>query len=389
MNILFVTSHEPSLINGGVEHVTIQVAQCLAQNYGHHCFSLYNHCVDTITNDIFEDFQLLPTNNQQYFFEKYLEQHAIDVVVAQNLPGVLPVIRNVARPVKLIYAHHSDPFYNIKTFNLDFLLFKSKYGSWSQKCSIAKIFLLFPFYKAYIRYSLKKVLRSCVENADKVVVLSENAIKPFSRLAQWDNTSKITFINNPLSFEKSITWQELANKQKKIIMVCRMEEMSKKVSLALKIWKKISQVPQVSEWTLQIIGDGPDLETYRKIVSREGLKNVCFSGKKDPYDDFRQASVFFMTSISEGWGIATTEAMQMGCVPIAFDGYPAIYDIIENGENGFLVEYRDIDGFSEMALKVMLDDHLRNEMARKAVVASQRFDMKTVGQKWESLITSL
>ena len=168
-----------------------------------------------------------------------------------------------------------------------------------------------------------------------------------------------------------------------------MEEMSKKVSLALKIWKKISQVPQVSEWTLQIIGDGPDLETYRKIVSREGLKNVCFSGKKDPYDDFRQASVFFMTSISEGWGIATTEAMQMGCVPIAFDGYPAIYDIIENGENGFLVEYRDIDGFSEMALKVMFDDHLRNEMARKAVVASQRFDMKTVGQKWESLVTSL
>ena len=78
MNILFVTSHEPSLINGGVEHVTIQVAQCLAQNYGHHCFSLYNHCVDTITNDIFEAFQLLPTNNQQHFFEKYLEQHAIE-----------------------------------------------------------------------------------------------------------------------------------------------------------------------------------------------------------------------------------------------------------------------------------------------------------------------
>lgn len=44
-----------------------------------------------------------------------------------------------------------------------------------------------------------------------------------------------------------------------------------------------------------------------------------------------------MTSTFEGFGLVLVEAMQHGCVPIAFDSYPAVRDIISHGENGILI----------------------------------------------------
>jgi glycosyltransferase involved in cell wall biosynthesis len=44
-----------------------------------------------------------------------------------------------------------------------------------------------------------------------------------------------------------------------------------------------------------------------------------------------------MTSAYEGWGLTLTEAQQMGVVPIAFDSFGAVYDIIENEYNGLII----------------------------------------------------
>lgn len=52
-----------------------------------------------------------------------------------------------------------------------------------------------------------------------------------------------------------------------------------------------------------------------------------------------------MTSIWEGLPMTLIEAMHYGCVPIAFDSFAALYDLIDNGNNGFIIPNNDIDCF--------------------------------------------
>lgn len=42
-----------------------------------------------------------------------------------------------------------------------------------------------------------------------------------------------------------------------------------------------------------------------------------------------------MTSQIESWGLVITEAQQFGVVPIAYDSYPTIHEIIHHKKMGF------------------------------------------------------
>lgn len=43
-----------------------------------------------------------------------------------------------------------------------------------------------------------------------------------------------------------------------------------------------------------------------------------------------------MTSTFEGFGLVLPEAMQHGCVPMAFNSYAAVRDLVIPGETGIL-----------------------------------------------------
>ena len=67
-----------------------------------------------------------------------------------------------------------------------------------------------------------------------------------------------------------------------------------------------------------------------------------------------------MTSRSEAWGLTLTEAQQMGVVPIAFDTYASLRDIITDGVDGEIIAEGDVDGYVRCVLNLMQDDVTRN-----------------------------
>lgn len=86
------------------------------------------------------------------------------------------------------------------------------------------------------------------------------------------------------------------------------------------------------------MGIGSDLDSYKQYVRKHQLKQVSFRGLQVPEEYYRQASIFMMTSKSEGWGLTLTEAQQYGCVPIAFDTYASLHEIITDRFNGFIIK---------------------------------------------------
>ena len=123
-------------------------------------------------------------------------------------------------------------------------------------------------------------------------------------------------------------------KKKQILYVGRIEWRQKRVGRLIDIWKRIYK--KFPDWELVIVGDGP----IRQDIGTESLKDG--SGLFSPVGKtlrpfYRDASILCLTSDFEGWGMVLTEAMTFGAVPVAFNSYAAITDIIDDGKNGLLV----------------------------------------------------
>lgn len=93
-----------------------------------------------------------------------------------------------------------------------------------------------------------------------------------------------------------------------------------------------------------------------------------------------------MTSAFEGWGLTLTEAQQYGCVPMAFNSYESLPDIIDDGQNGIIVDWPDTRQYAGKLASLMADNGLRRQMAAKAIETSHRFEAEKVGRMWVELI---
>ncbi|RGN76255.1 glycosyltransferase [Segatella copri] len=72
---------------------------------------------------------------------------------------------------------------------------------------------------------------------------------------------------------------------------------------------------------------------------------LTFEGFQSPIEYYKRASIICMTSSFEGFPMVLVEAMQFGCVPIAFDSFEAIRDVIIPEKTGELVKPFKIKDF--------------------------------------------
>lgn len=93
-------------------------------------------------------------------------------------------------------------------------------------------------------------------------------------------------------------------------------------------------------WTLQIIGDGPEGERLMKEASDLGLGDrIKFHGHlKDFGDILGESEIFALPSFYEGFPNALIEAMSVPLPCISSNCVAGPGDIINNGINGILVE---------------------------------------------------
>ena len=110
--------------------------------------------------------------------------------------------------------------------------------------------------------------------------------------------------------------------------------------------------------------------------------NLFFPGQ--PY--YREASILLLTSSAEGWGLAITEGLQRGVVPVVMNSCPVFSEIIQNGQNGFIVPNNKIKLFAHTVLQLMTHhDYLHNTQC-KALKSAERFCLDATMEKWIKII---
>ena len=99
-----------------------------------------------------------------------------------------------------------------------------------------------------------------------------------------------------------------------------------------------------------------------------------------PYID--RASILCITSVIEGLPTVFTEAMNLGVVPIGFDSFRAIYDMIDDGKNGFIIRDNDYKAYAQTLIQLATNDTLRHEIASNAKLQKGNYDIEHIGPLW-------
>jgi glycosyltransferase involved in cell wall biosynthesis len=114
----------------------------------------------------------------------------------------------------------------------------------------------------------------------------------------------------------------------------------KRVDILIEAMRKLD--PSRQDIALLIVGDG--IERGRLVEQARDLKNVYFLGFKDRHDlpqYYAMAEVFVLPSEIEPWGMVVVEALACGLPVIATRKVGAAWDLIHEGENGFIIPEND------------------------------------------------
>ncbi|MCY1722912.1 glycosyltransferase [Prolixibacteraceae bacterium Z1-6] len=145
---------------------------------------------------------------------------------------------------------------------------------------------------------------------------------------------------------------------------------------------------QKVDFKIIIAGTGPLENELQKLVSLNNLeKQVKLVGFQSDVKSFLGGvDIFVFPSLWEGFGNAMVEAMAEQIVPVAFDR-SSNPEIIETGENGFLIDFPNIELFAEKVLFLIQNPEKRKQMgisARESVI--HKFSLQKVIRDWEELL---
>lgn len=374
MNILFITPSEVQPLNGGIERITSSLAKILQEEYDYSC-----------------RFMNLVSGCSREQLETEIKRQQIDIVIAQGadkrianlLPTLREIIDGLKRKVSLLFVFHSNPGVELATMDYGALWNRILHGI-DRNASLKQLGwqLMKPFVEKRMVAHLRKKYRVPYDYADRIVLLSKRFIPEYQSFSGGD-MSHFLAIPNMLSFGEETKPAE--QKTKTVLLVSRMEERQKRIKLALRIWDKV----QHNGWQLKIVGAGEDLDYYMRLAKKWDVQDVSFEGRQNPLPYYQESPIFMMTSAFEGWGLTLTEAQQCGCVPIVFDTYASLPDIVTDGRNGFTVSEGDIDQYVARLTQLMNDEDMRKQMGENARVDCQRYTPKKVAERWHELFTEL
>ena len=176
-------------------------------------------------------------------------------------------------------------------------------------------------------------------------------------------------------------------REKTVLAVGRLNEV-KRFELLIRLFAALHR--QFPDWRLRIVGEGEErgrLEAAIKELHAENYVNL--TGRKDAdgvEDEMLRASLYAMTSRSEGFPFVLLEAQSCGLPVVAFDVRVGPGFVVQNGVNGYLAADMVYEDFCEKIASLMKDEALRHEMAEAAKARASDFSQEKVAEIWYSIL---
>lgn len=380
MNILFYLHQFPAI--GGIETVTATMANYFTAKG--HSVTIVSHiskpnAQETVALDARVCVLKMPEEDRvsranTAFLQKTLAERDVELVIFQD--SYAEIEKNLfARQVNgaAIVFEHSCPFCQF----------------WHHLTRSPFVFrvlwhLRHPFWKWRRLAHEGSRKRFLYEKATRYVLLSNRFFGEFRAVTHLWDTRKLRAIPNPIL---PSAFRPLREKENEIVFASSLN-WDKGLQRVLPIWEEIAV--RYPDWRFTIVGDGEMMEWAKRYIRDNHVERVSLEGyRTDCAEYFARAKILVYPSSRDGWGLILVEAMANGCVPVAFDSYSAVRDIIDDGKNGSLVPAYDLDAYRKALLKYIVSPDELKEQSSAARQKVLEFAVDKIGHKWDALIEEL
>lgn len=180
---------------------------------------------------------------------------------------------------------------------------------------------------------------------------------------------------------------KLSEKERLVVAAGRLERV-KGFDRLIRCFAQVHEVQP--EWKLEIIGEGSEHEALAALIAQLGAETyITLTGRLAPSEverEMARASVYAMTSLSEGLPFVLLEAMSSYDPVVAYDVRTGPGALINDGRDGFLIPDGDSEQFCSRLLSLMEDNELRQTMALSARENSLQYSKDKIAQLWYDII---
>ena len=353
---------------GGVERCIISLANALKDKYEVEIVSIYK-IYNTPGFDIDEDVKVTYLLNTDLALRVSNYKSAL---LSLRIFSLLRMLFNDYIKKGKIFSLFKDAFLGLKLMLIDrkkvlknYLKEDNSDVYISTRTMINSLVSRYGYKKSYkiawehnhhhgnMRYATKVI--DSVKGFNAFVLVSKDLKKFYEKKV----SAKTIYIPNTID---TIPNQVSKLNNKRLISVGRLSKEKGYMDL-LKVFKLLSSYD--SEYTLDIIGDGPEKDSLRDYIKMNKLSSkVKLHGfrRKDYINErLLESSLYIMSSFTESFGIVLLEAMSCGLPCIAFSSAEGAREIIKDGKNGYLIENRS---------KVVMAKKIENYFSDKKIIKS-------------------
>jgi GalNAc-alpha-(1->4)-GalNAc-alpha-(1->3)-diNAcBac-PP-undecaprenol alpha-1,4-N-acetyl-D-galactosaminyltransferase len=189
------------------------------------------------------------------------------------------------------------------------------------------------------------------------------------------NAKNIIVIPNPVNVINTVT----SIKKKQILTIGRLSREKGQIIL-IEAFSRLSS----QEWTLHLVGDGPERTNLESKVSSLGISDkVFFHGHlKDFSNIMGESEIFVLPSFYEGFPNALIEAMSVPLPCISSNCVAGPSEIIEDGTNGLLVEPANVEALVASLNRLIENPVLRTKLATEAYKVRDTLAWDRIYQKY-------
>lgn len=322
------------------------------------------------------EFYILP---DQKSYLKTVKELGIDIFVeCSRLEKETDAIRKEG--VKIVYADHGQPFAE------QYAIIDRRMGG--RKKRPLKRLLWHLFVKKQFE-GTGKARQMAVERtarayskADAYVCLCQGYADEIRQALGLPINNKLWAIENP----QQPVAEPVMEKEKRILFCGRLSRYDKRVDRLFRIWAKVQD--QLPDYSLDIVGDGPERPALEKLAGKFGLKRISFYGNRTDTGTFYQrSSILCLTSHTEGWPLVLMEGQAHGVIPIAFDCSAGVKEVLSGGA-GVLVPHADEDLFAKELLALCNTEDLL-PMRKRCIEKSKEYSPERNTAQWLKLFQEL
>lgn len=372
---------------GGVQRVLAEVAKALCAD----------HRVVILTTDHHTDLMMYGYNESsvQFDYISYsgcpLMEHLLCKAYSFLYKNVLPHTKYTSELYSKSFfppSYKSKLIQKINEGNYDAVIGVHAYlslhlASISDKIHAKKIGWMHNSYEAFFEKEnpylprLKAFFKYQIPKLDKTIVLSHLDQQKYSR----EMGLETEVIYNPLTLEPA---GRTDLKNRKFLSVGRFSKDHKGFDLLIKAFALFTS--EDSDWTLDIVGEGPEEPYYRSLIAENRLEDriKIHPFTKEIHTYYREATVYVLASRWEGMPLVLMEAMAYG-LPVVASDIPIAKELMEGKNVALFFEKENVPQLADRLAEIAGQCNLQ-QMSKNAATYAQTFKINAIIQKWNNII---